>query len=193
MKKNFKKNRNTGFTLIETLISITVFLVVIIYGTASLLNAYAINRKSQATRSILDSLSFAMEDMSRNIRTGYNYACNSVSSMELVTPVSCPSGNSQIAFESAYGGTGNNGDQWAYYFSGTRLFKSTDSKTTQVTMNPDEVVIDTSQSGFIVIGAENSDIQQPLVIIKLVGTITSKNIVTPFSLQTTVSQRVSDV
>jgi hypothetical protein len=67
-----------------------------------------------------------------------------------------------------------------------------------VQLTPDEVSIDSSASSISVIGAEaanpdgSGDHQQPFVSIKISGTITSKSIVTPFSLQTSVSQRVID-
>jgi len=64
-----------------------------------------------------------------------------------------------------------------------------------VQLTPEEVSIN-SVSGFTVLGAEPSttgDTQEPLVTIRLVGTITFKNVVTPFSLQTSVSQRLIDI
>jgi len=182
--------------MIETMISIAIFLVVIIYGTASLLNAYSINRKSQDFRSILDSLSFVMEDMSRNIRTGSNYVCLT-GQTDLKSPTSCQEG-SGIAFESSDGYFEDEGDQWVYLFSEETLFKSTLSgaEGSYIQMIPDEVAIDSERSNFSVLGAESpldGDKQQPLVTIKLVGTITSKNVTTPFSLQTSVSQRLNDI
>jgi hypothetical protein len=60
-----------------------------------------------------------------------------------------------------------------------------------------EIEIDSNNSGFVVKGAlpvSGGDVRQPFVIIRLVGTITSKdNVITPFSLQTSVSQRLIDV
>ena len=41
----------------------------------ALLNANLLYNKSKDMRSILDSLSFTMDDMSRNLRTGLNYYC----------------------------------------------------------------------------------------------------------------------
>jgi hypothetical protein len=61
-----------------------------------------------------------------------------------------------------------------------------------VALTPPEVKINPI-SGFSVFGAEPfPDKEQPLVKIRLVGTITYQNVITPFSLQTSVSQRASD-
>jgi len=122
-KFKFKKinKGNRGFTLIETMIAMTIFLIVVTVGMGAILNANAIHNQNQATRSILDSLSFTMEDMSRNIRTGYHYHCASsmpsVSSLE--TSNDCSGGGNILAFESATGKVGDPTDQIIYYFNGT--------------------------------------------------------------------------
>ena len=65
---------------------------------------------------------------------------------------------------------------------------------TFIILNPEEIKID-SISSISVFGAEppSGDLQQPFVTIKLVGKITYQNIETPFSLQTSVSQRQIDI
>jgi len=201
MRKNNQKN---GFTLIETMIAVSLFIVIVMAGTGALLNANLLFQKSRDMRSIMDSLSFIMEDMGRSLRTGTNYQCFDASHSNLSyndvhngTPRSCSSGWA-IAFESA-DGSHNNTDQWVYYISnGGKIFKSVDEATNFVQLTPDEVVIDQIY-GFSVLGAESPsatppDFQQPFVTIKLVGHINLPNgSITPFSLQTSVSQRVIDI
>ena len=130
MSKRYFKTK-FGFTIIETMIAISLFLVVVMVGINSLLNASVIHQKSQDLRSIVDNLNFIMEDMSKNIRTGYNYHCfvsgdtiPSTTSPIMSTPKSCASGWA-ISFESSTGLTGNDDDQWVYYISGGKIFKST--------------------------------------------------------------------
>ena len=69
-----------------------------------------------------------------------------------------------------------------------KILKQTGSNTVQLTSG-DEVDIDVANSGFSVIGAEADDNQQPLVTIRLNGKITYQGKSTPFSIQTSVSQR----
>lgn len=205
--KTKKYPKNAGFTIMETMISVTLFLVVVISGVNVLLNVNLISKKTEDVRSVVDSLSFIMEEMSRNIRTGYNYRCygpwepGDAQASILNTPQSCESGGA-IVFEESDGipGSNNTSDQWVYKiesvdFGATyNLFKSIDGGLTFVQLNPNEVVLE-SVSGFSVLGAEPpaSNLQQPFVNINLVGSIEYKGTVTPFSLQTSVSQRLVDV
>lgn len=200
MTKYSIKNSKRGFTIIETMISIGIFLIVVIIGTTSLVNAYAVNRKSQNFRSILDGLSFMMEDVSRSVRTGYNYKClvkgQSYGTIEeLSTPGSCAEGYG-IAFESSDGDSKVFEDQWVYFFSDGRLYKSTNASQTNIQINPNGVYINPDKSNILIHGAENPDSgdkQQPLVTVRLTGEIIDKGIATPFSLQTTLSQRMGDI
>ncbi len=191
---------NSGFTIIETMIAISLFTIIILAGMGALLNANAMHRKSQDMRSVMDSLSFVMEDMSRNLRVGYNYHCLTttppVLSSGAATPLSCSTGGG-ILFESSTGDPDDDADQWMYYISGERLYKSTTGAYAgfqAVQLTPDEVAVDLS-SGFSVLGAEPTDTQQPFVIIRLSGRITNprNNVVSPFVLETAVSQRLIDI
>jgi hypothetical protein len=200
--KIFSNIKNTGgYTIIETMVAISVFLVVIMYGTTALLNVNLLHRKSGDLRSIMDSLTFIMEDMSRNLRVGYDYNCYdsvddmpSAESPEYSIPRDCENGVG-LAFERSDGGDQSDpADQWLYYIDEGKIFKSTNANNDVVQLTTDEEVEIGAGSGFTVIGTEEfpGDEQQPFVIIRLVGTITYKDIITPFSIQTSVSQRLID-
>src|SRR3989344_2098107 len=203
MKNNYKNN--TGYTIIETMISVSLFIIIVMAGMGALLNANLLHGKSENMRSIMDSLSFIMEDMSRNLRTGYNYHCFDDND-DVSANVSVPESGENcwgISFEHQ-GGTlyddpptninYHDEDQWVYYINGEKIYKSTDGGGTVIQLTPDEVIIQLSD-GFSVLGAEPSpgDSQQPFVTIKLVGKIIMKGVETPFSLQTSVSQRGLDI
>ncbi|HAS80777.1 MAG: hypothetical protein UR25_C0003G0021 [Candidatus Nomurabacteria bacterium GW2011_GWE1_32_28] len=178
-KRQIKKSKNTGYTIIETMIAISLFLIIITIGMGALLNANALHKKSQNKRSIVDNLNFIMEDMSRNIRTGSNYSCD--------RGPNCSSGGTTLSFISS------DSTAWSYRISGNAIFRSISGVDTELT--PSEVKI--NNSGFVVVGAEpfsTPDTQQPLVTIMLSGAITeSDGSLTPFSLQTSVSQRLLDI
>ena len=199
--QNFLKKISGGFTIIETMISVSIFLIVVMIGIDSLLNASLIYQKSRDQRSIMDNLTFIMEDISRNIRTGTDFRCISgVFNVSQVnnTPQSCQNGGGAIVFENASGNPGIITDQWVYKIESTgidfNIWKSVNGAENFILLNPDEIKL-ASSSGFYVTGAESSlsgNKQQPLITIRLVGKITTKGKETPFALQTTVSQRVLD-
>ena len=202
MKKNFYKIKkySKGYTIIETMIAVSLFIVVTLVGMTSLLNANLVHKKTQNMRSVIDSLNFILDDMSKNMRIGTTFHCyttgDAINTSNTNTQKSCSSGWG-IAFEPSLGNRSVNTDQWVYYIGpDNKIYKSTDGSGSFIQLTPDEVVIDTSASSFSVLGAENSasgDKQQPLIGIRLVGKITYKNIDTPFSIQTSVSQRLIDV
>jgi prepilin-type N-terminal cleavage/methylation domain-containing protein len=191
MKNNFKIN--AGYTIIETMIAVSIFLIVVMIGMGSLLNANLIYQKSGNIRSIMDSLSFVMEDMSRNLRTGSHYYCMTSDSVPALGTTSSGQNCLGIAFQVKT----QSGDdvEWAYEVvsSGNSVFirRSENGGSTWTTLTPEEVVI----SGNIadVSGADVADNLQPFATLRLVGTISYQDVTTPFSLQTSVSQRKKDI
>ena len=168
--QNFLSKVSGGFTIIETMIAIALFSVIITVGSGSLLSALSLYNKSQNMRSVIDNLSFIMEDISRNLRTGYNY--NTV-------------GTTQISF------TASDGNLWIYKIDSTNIEKSIGGGA-WIPLNSSEITF-AAGSGFTVTGVAVGDNLQPFVTIKLIGEINKKNIITPFSLQTSVSQRRLDI
>lgn len=208
----FKKNG--GFTIIETMISVSIFIIVMMIGIDSLLNANLLHQKSRDQRSVMDNLTFIMEDVSRNLRTGYNFRCvadvfekTQASGVLGNTPQNCLNGGGAIVFENAFGSSKGGSikgvlcdecteDQWVYKIESAggpdfNIYKSVDGAVNFIQLNPSEIKLDRA-SGFTVSGAGALDNQQPLVTIRLMGKITTKGKVTPFAIETSVSQRSSE-
>ena len=202
--KFFNPKKEEGFTLIEVMISIGLFTVVMIVGITAVLGVNNTYRKSRTMRSAIDNLSFVMEDMARNIRLGINYRCldnlsNDVDFSVIEDPAdttsfSCPG----IAFEPFWDSiTGDPEDQVIYFISEDAglgsIFKGMDGSNTNLyPMNSLDVDIDLTKSGFTIYGSANDDGEQPSVLIRLTGTVSSAGNSTNFNLQTTVSQRYID-
>src|SRR3989338_1423382 len=140
-----------GYTIIETMIAVSLFIVIVMAGMGALLNANLLHRKSQSMRSIMDNLSFVMEDMSRNLRTGFDYQCFDASNPTL-SPATLGAARScalgwAVAFEYASGNESTFADQWVYYISNDgKIFKSFDGAGSFVQLTPDEIVIYTVSS-----------------------------------------------
>lgn len=196
MKRTRIKKSEQGYTLIETMIAVTLFLVIAISGMGALLNANLLHRKSQSMRSILDSLNFVMEDMSRNMRTGEDFQCfrtgvdpGPITPASMDANRSCASGWA-LAFDT------QDGDRWVYYGYQNAIWKSTDGALTFIRLTPPEVRLTSDAYTFAVLGAEpqsDGDAQQPLITIRLTGEIIFRGTeVTPFAIQTSVSERELD-
>ena len=73
---------NQGFSLIELLVSLSIFTIVITMAVGTLLVLIDANSKAQNIQSSLTNVNFALDSMTREIRTGTRYFCatrNSVS------------------------------------------------------------------------------------------------------------------
>lgn len=64
-----KKHKNKGFTLIEMLVSLTLFSVVVVITIGSIFTIIDSNRKSQSLSLVMNDLNFAIESMTRDIKT----------------------------------------------------------------------------------------------------------------------------
>lgn len=70
-----KKHLQSGFSLVELIVSLAVFSVVITISVGALLTLISTNQKLQIEQSIMTNMSFALDSMTREIRTGTNYYC----------------------------------------------------------------------------------------------------------------------
>ena len=71
------KSSQFGFTLVEMIVSLALFSVVLTISVGALLMLIATNQQLQAEQSVMTNLSFALDSMAREIRTGTHYYCAS--------------------------------------------------------------------------------------------------------------------
>lgn len=67
-----------GFTLIEMIVSLAIFSIIITMAIGALLALISNNQRLQGEQSVMTNLTFALDSMTREIRMGYNYVCDSV-------------------------------------------------------------------------------------------------------------------
>ena len=68
-----KKKRSDGFTLIELMVSVSIFAIVTLITSGSFIVLANIYRKVQSNRAIIDNLNLAMDTMTLQIREGDSY------------------------------------------------------------------------------------------------------------------------
>lgn len=195
---NSRRSR-LGFTLVEMMVSVSIFSIVMLIGVGALLSLIETNRRAQGINSVINNLNAALESMSRSIRVGTTYYCQDSAvpptASVLATTVSCPSGGVLLGFESSSGDLSDVNDQVVYRLNGTQLERSLDSGATWVSLTAPEVLIESFN--FYVSGAdslsENGDTTQPRVVMKIRGSAEVPGGTTQFNVQTTVTQRLIDI
>ena len=192
MRKKIKLTK--GFTLVELMVSVSVFTIVMISVLGTLLAIVEANRKAQSLKLAMNNLNFAIEKMARDIRSGDTFTCLNTGSSETTTKTDCSSGRGKLVF------TARTGKRIKYYMLGGQL---------KTAVAPDSVnfpntfpIIETFSSNLVVIenltffvnGAQINDSIQPTVTISVQGYAGNKpTLLSRFSIQTTVTKRGLDV
>ncbi|MDO8569486.1 MAG: type II secretion system protein [bacterium] len=177
-----------GFTLIELMVAISIFIVIMTIAMGSIIGVFDANRKSRSLKTVLNNLNLAVESMSKEMRFGKNYHCGSG---DVTVPQNCQNlgdDHTLMSFLSS------NNIQITYRLeplARTSIEKQVGSGD-WIAVTAPEIIID--DLTFYTLGAGTSNTLQPKVIIKIkshAGT-TGKGR-SDFTLQTLVSQRVLDI
>lgn len=173
-----------GFTLIEIMTAISIFLIVMTISMGAILGIFDASDKSQSLKAVMQNLNLAVETMSREIRFGRNYHCCTAGSCaaDMTAPRNCSAGGNTISFLS------NDNIQTAYRFNSGAIEKSVNGGITYTRLTAPEAVIE--DLTFYVLGTGDNNLQ-PKALIKIKGySGTQPESRTNFTLQTLVSQRV---
>lgn len=198
LNRDIQKKKN-GFTLVEMLVSIAVFMVVVTTAVGALYSIIDANRKAQAIKNVINNVSFALESISRDMRMGKEYFC---ADPDTGIEVSCEStGNAGVKYTSDILGK----DVW-YSFKTENLgtgggniqrgYKNlpTDPVVWESLTAPESTVKIKNMVFYIINKDGNGNDAQPRVIITVEGESgTKESIKTNFSLQTTISQRAIEI
>lgn len=186
--------KSRGFTLIELMVSVTIFIIVMTISLGALFSMSAADRKAEAVKTIMNNLNFALDSMTRTIRTGYGYGCPTAG-----TDCNSGSGGARISLTSASNqsvsyclGSGTTCSVSTSCSSGScSILRSTNGGATYLALTAPEVKI--SNLSFYVLGSVGGDSTQPRVVITLDGTVdTGDQQPTSFQIQTTATQRIYD-
>ncbi len=72
--KTFFKNKESGFTIIELLVAMSIFMILITIATGAFIQALRSERRLVALMSVSNNVGLTLEQMTREIRTGYNFS-----------------------------------------------------------------------------------------------------------------------
>jgi len=139
-----------GYTLVELIVAVGLFALVMTLVSGAYIVMIGLTERAQGTATGIDNLSFALETMTRTIRTGTNYSCNYGGDC---------SGDTTFSVKNTVGTT------MSYSLSNGVI------KQNNVPLTDPSVVV--SSLKFFVSGTTSGDNYQPYVTIAVSGTVSS--------------------
>ncbi len=201
MNTLFSQQQHRGFSLIELLIAVSLFLIITVAAIGSMVRLQGAARRGEAIYATLDNLNLAVDSMARLMRTGYMYHCD-IGKGLLDAPRDCAytgtpylsSGNINDGAESFsfYDQTGN---VIQYQFDHTNLnagfmkMKVGTGGWVQITSSD----INIQRFRVYISGATPNDTLQPYAVIVLAGQILQNGkVLSDFNIETSMTQRLPD-
>ena len=182
------RRRRGGYTLIELMVAVGLFALVMALASGAYLIMIGVNRNTQAVSTGINNLSFALESMTRTIRTGTSYQCNN------------PAGGNCSSGGSAFYVTDQTGAVVSYarsvsdsicHSGGNGCLTVTRAGTTIALTSPP---LNVSSLVFYGTGVFTGDGTQPHVTIVVSGTVLEGPGKTqPFTVETGATMRGSDL
>lgn len=179
-KKHFKK----GFTLLEALISTTIFAIVMTIAVGALVTIVDSNRKSQSMQLAVNNVNAAVDHMSWQIRGGSNYYCLNEEGSQVGN---CSEGDHQPGI----GFTGRDGSTYTYRLVDGRIQRTVGDAGTEevadITSSSDLVTI--NRLSFSLFGNETPETQPAVTIVVQGEAGVGGDTMSDFNIQTSVSER----
>ena len=174
---------NKGFTLVELIVAVGIFVTSVTIAIGALVALYGANNKSQSLASVINSLSFSIENMTRDIRFATTYHCGNTGT--LTQAQNCSSGDVFLAISTST-------TPIIYRFQSGKLTKSYNNGSTYTDVTSSEVTIEYAK--FFVYYSTPGDVFQPHVLLVLRGYSGEKpSEQSRFDIQTVISQRSLDL
>lgn len=172
-------NKNFGFTLIEILIAITIFMIIVVAFMGLFTSAFSSQRRSLNSAYLLNNVSYTTEYMGRALRM----AQKDIEGACLSAKANYESSDyDNIKF------LNYNGECQEFYLEQGKIMVSKDGISQALT--PADLIIESIR--FEILGGSQEDLFQPKVSFSL-KMKTTKEPVESISVQITVSQRQLDV
>lgn len=148
-----------GFTLVELMVAVGLFAVVMLLSSGAYLMMIGLNQQAQNVTTGIDNLSFALETMTRNIRTGAQYSCGALGG-------DCTSGGTSFTFVNQQGTT------VTYSKSGSSLIQTVGGVQSALT-DASVTITDMTFYAFGTRTAVQGDYEQSRVSITVSGTVSA--------------------
>lgn len=173
-------NTHRGYTLVELIVAVGLFALVMLLASGAYIMMIGLNRQVQAIATGIDNLSFALETMTRDIRTGTAYKCNGIAA-------DCPLGADNFSF------VNDSGVAVSYSLNPVdHTLKKTIGPVSTALTDPSVTI---NSLKFIAFGSVPGDVTQPRVTIIVSGTVSAgaAKPAQPFTVETGATMRGSDL
>ncbi|MDP2651915.1 MAG: prepilin-type N-terminal cleavage/methylation domain-containing protein [bacterium] len=171
--------RSRGYTLVELTVAVGLFALIMTLVSGAYIVMIGLIQREQGVATGIDNLSFALETMTRNIRTGTNYNCGGSGD--------CPNGASSFSF------LNTSGTPVSFSLVGSTIQETNNGISSTIT----EPAVHVSSLMFYVSGtaaASGGDYTQPHVTIIISGTVSSGSGETEsFTVETGATMRGPDL
>lgn len=176
--KNLRTTLARGYTLIELVVAVGLFALVMTLASGAYLLMIDLSRQTQGIATGINSLSFALETMTRSIRTGTNYNCGDFGG-------DCPEGSTRFSF------TNSSGEDIIYDQEGSGIVQDDSIPLTDPSVTISSLTFYVTGTGTIA----NGDYLQPHVTIAVSGTVSSgpRGTPQPFTIETGATMRGIDL
>lgn len=198
-----------GFSLIEVLVSLSIFTIVVTMSVGVLMVLIDANARSQNIQTIMTNVSFALDSITRELRTGSDYYCGSASSLPTAagtgSTLNCAAGGDALSFneggKSLTENTPNNSRRIAIRLNNGAIERRLGNGDGDGNVNEDEdwsaitsPQVTITDLRFFVSGATRADSSAPTATIFIeghAGVVDGSEGV--FNIQTTVVQQLLDI
>ena len=194
----------SGFTLIEMLVALSLFTIVVTIAVGSFLSLIGASKGVQGQQSVMTTLTFVLDSMTREMRTGTNYWCGSRAALQTPAAVSATQDCENSVVTDRGVSFIESGSSLTAVATSKRIAYYVDTSTATRTImrkvgsgTPQSVVSDgitITNAQFFVTGTDRlgvgADINQPTITIILEARDETGATTT---LQTTVTQRELDI
>lgn len=168
-----------GYTLLEMVVAVGVFSMVMLVATGSYLTLINLDRESRSTTDVMTNLSFVVESMSREIRTGTAYRCDNNQNMPNCSGVT---GGTSFSFTDSR----SPARRIEYFLEDGQIMVTIDDGESNVTSALTDSRVEVDSLRFFVKGVGTTGLEaemQPQVRFIVTGTANTGEREEPFTLQ----------
>lgn len=208
MKSKFRNSIHgqQGFSLIEVLVSLSIFAIVVTISVSVLMVLIDANARAENTQEVMTNVSFALDSMTREMRTGTDFFCGDPEDLPVdgETTQNCESGGTAFSFneggQSLTENTPNDSRRISFRLNGTTIERrlGNGDGDSNVNETDDWQPITSDDVGvnkllFVTSGATRRDDESPTVTIDIEGTAGDDDSQGIFQIQTSVVQQLIDI